>query len=287
MPRRTDLGRKVKDILQHVGPLPLEASAPFAHYSRSATDVWNLREYVDRNVTGPGRSTAVANRHLARLDSLILLNLIDTFERFLKETAAVCIDHLAEFVLDRRFDEFQVRGSVLAAHFGAGTLGQSLCEADTWLDCRDINDRFRKLLADPFESGSFFVFPQQGQEPAADRFRYPIMSLLWQLRHTIVHNVGLITHSDAVKFRLLSQEAVASRRMLVPSRDDVRYVKRFLDETAESINSRVGQRLAVLLTALRTNHGAVFDPQERADRLTQQFALVLVVDGRNGALPPP
>ena len=97
------------------------------------------------------------------------------------------------------------------------------------------------------------------------------MSILWQLRHTVVHNVGLITHSDAVKFRLLSQEQVASRRILVPTRNDVRYVKRFLDETAGSINSRVGQRLAALLTTLRTNHGVVFDPQQRADQLTRQF----------------
>jgi hypothetical protein len=172
-----DLGRKIKDILQHVGPLPEEAETPIAHYRRTALDVLSLRSYVERHVSGPGRYAAVANRHMALLNAMILANLIETFERLLKETAAVCVDHLAEFVLDKRFDEFQLRGGVFAAHFSGGTLGKSLCESDTWLDCKDINDRFRKLLADPFEAGHFYVFPQQNQEPSAERFRYQILSI--------------------------------------------------------------------------------------------------------------
>src|SRR5947209_4869789 len=115
MPRPPiDLGRKVKDILQHVGPLPPEADSPLAHYTRSATDVWNLLAYLERNLRGPGIYAAVRDRHVVRLNSMILVNLIETFERFLKEAAAVCVDHLAEFVLDKRFDEFQIKGGVLA-----------------------------------------------------------------------------------------------------------------------------------------------------------------------------
>jgi hypothetical protein len=218
---------------------------------------------------------------------MLLVNLVQAFERFLKETAAVCVDHLAEFVLDKRFDEFQIRGSVLAAHFGSGTLGKSLCEADTWLDCKDINDRFRKLLADPFDAGMFYVFPQQNQPPQAERFRFPIMNTVWQLRHTIVHNVGVVTHSDAVKFRLFTQEPVSSLRLLTPTRDDLRYVGRFLDETAKSVNRRVGERLAELLTTLHADHGATFVPQDRADRVTRQFNHPVTVAGAAGVLPPP
>src|SRR5262249_4872759 len=147
-------------------------------------------------------------------------------------------------VLDKRFDEFQIRGGVLTAHFGAGTLGRALCESDTWLDCKDVNDRFRKMLAGHFGGGNFYGFPPGTQQPAVERFRYPILSILWQLRHTIVHNVGVITPSDAVKLRVLTQEAVTPSRVLQPLRDDLRYVRRFLDESAQSINRRVGERLA-------------------------------------------
>jgi hypothetical protein len=43
-----NLGRKIKDILKHVEPLPPEAGSPLAHYRRSGTDLGNLLEYVRR-----------------------------------------------------------------------------------------------------------------------------------------------------------------------------------------------------------------------------------------------
>jgi len=79
---------------------------------------------------------------------MALVNLVQTFERFLKEIAAECVDCLANFIVDDRFNAFKIQGSGLASHFGSGTLGKSLCESSTWLDCEEVNDRFRKLLAD-------------------------------------------------------------------------------------------------------------------------------------------
>jgi hypothetical protein len=51
------------------------------------------------------------------------------------------VDHLARYVLDDRFNAFKVQGSALAAHFDTDTLGRSLCESATWLDCDEINDQ--------------------------------------------------------------------------------------------------------------------------------------------------
>ncbi len=65
-----------------------------------------------------------------------------------------------------------------------------------------------------------------------------------------MHNVGVITQSDAVKLRLWAREPVASPRVLSPTREDIRYLKRFLDETAQDCNDKVGDRLAELLTTL-------------------------------------
>ncbi len=90
---------------------------------------------------------------------MILVNLVETFERYLKEVAAACVDHLARYVLDDRFNAFRIQGSALAAHFGTDTLGRSLCESATWLDCDEVNERFRRLLSRRFESGDFFLFP--------------------------------------------------------------------------------------------------------------------------------
>lgn len=128
-------------------------------YERSSTDLRNLLLYVERAFRQLPLKPAAVRRHLARLHGMILVNLVETFERYLKEVAAACVDHLARYVLDDRFNAFRIQGSALAAHFGTDTLGRSLCESATWLDCDEVNERFRRLLSRRFESGDFFLFP--------------------------------------------------------------------------------------------------------------------------------
>ncbi len=217
---------------------------------------------------------------------MILVNLVETFERYLKEVAAACVDSLARYVLDDRFNAFHVRGSALAAHFGVDTLGRSLCESAIWLDCEEINDRFRKLLADPFQKdGRFHLFPRQTQDPASERWRFETLSIVWQLRHTVVHNVGVITQSDAIKFRLLVRAPVPSMQVLSPTRDNIRFLKRFLEETAEIANCRIGTRLAELHSTIHAGNPALFAPQGVADQLAQTFGFVHTVAGIPGVLP--
>jgi hypothetical protein len=146
-----------------------------------------------------------------------------------------------------------------------------------------VNDRFRRLLAPPFESGSFLLFPKR---PTAEWERYETLSLIWQLRHTIVHNVGVITQSDAIKLRLLVRTAVPQMQMIAPTRDDIRYLKRFLDETAERSNRHIGERLAELLTAIHATDPGLFAPQATADAVTRTFGFVVTIAGAAGTLPP-
>jgi hypothetical protein len=278
---------KMRAILQRTGQLPRAAITPRGHFVKSMSAVWTLLGYIEDKVESQPHVPAIYRRHMRLLHAMIFINLVEVFERFVKELAAVCVDAVAPFVLDKRFSEFQVRGHDLAAHFAGGSLGKALCESDTWLDCDDVNDRFRKILADPFESGKFFLFPQRGQDPASERHRYQPMNIIFQLRHTFVHNVGVVTSSDAVKLQLVSQVPVDAKRLIQLERDDVRHAKMFLDETAKSMNDRVGLRLAELLTNLRQNHGMAIEPLDTANRLTEQFGLVLTVDGVAGMLPPP
>src|SRR5262249_9158695 len=117
------LTRKIKDILRHGQPLPDEAKAPILHYQRTVADIWGSLGYVDRLIAERDRYQSVVEQHLSRLNRMALVNLVETFERFLKEAAAECVDCLAEFVIDDRFNVFSIQGSTLASHFGAGTLG--------------------------------------------------------------------------------------------------------------------------------------------------------------------
>lgn len=270
-----DLAEKITEIVDHVEPMTSESGTPLKHYVRSVNDLWNLRVYTVKKIRDADHYPKVASDHLAALDRMLLVNVIEAFERFLKEVGAVCIDHLAKYVLDGRFDDFSVKGNELAAHFEEDTLGKALCESSTWLNCKTINDRFRHLLADPFDSGKgqqqFYVFPGKSQPPEDERFRHDVMSLIWQLRHTIVHNVGVITRSDSVKLRLLARRVVTAPRLLRLTRDDLLYVKRFLDETAEKINERVCDRLAELLTTLHGDDPSLFDPLHEATALAGDF----------------
>ena len=288
MPRPSiDLARKVKDLIQHVQSLPDEAGTPLAHYRKTSTDLWNSIQYVERAFAQPGLYPAVADRHLGRINSMVLMNLIENFERFLKETAATCVDRLVNYLLDDRLNIFDIQGSNLASHFETATLGKSLCEASTWLNCEGINSKFRRLLSDPFQQGgNFHLFPTASQQPEAERWRFPVLGLIWQIRHSIVHNVGVITQSDAVKMRMWARESVQAPRVLAPTRDDLRYVKRFLDETAELCNRRIGERLAELLTSMLRESSDQFDAQLEANQITAAFGIALSIDGQTGMLPP-
>lgn len=264
----------IKRIPTQVEPLDEEADVPIRHYRRLANDAFSLLAYVDRNLARAGKTyEAPRERHRRHLCRLVLVDLVEAFERFLKELAAVCVDHVSPLVADSRFDIFPVPKSVaLAQHFAARTWGRALCESATWLDCGDANDRFRRILADPFTKGDFYVFPMsKGQQPAALAGRHELVTLVFQLRNAAVHNAGVITESDAAKLRVLSRGPVEAPRLLVPSRLDVYSVKLYLDETAKLINAEVATRLAMLLETKLRAADLGYDVPAQAKRLAVAF----------------
>ncbi len=287
-PSPDDFKRRIQGIIKRVQPLPDEAKAPILHYRRTVADIWGALAYVERALGVGDRIQSVVDRHLGRLYGMALVNLVETFERFLKVAAAECVDCLAALTVDDRFSSFPVFATALASHFGSGSVGKALCESGTWLDCKEINDRFRKLLADPFKvkDGNFYIFPKDNQKPDTERWRHDLMGLIWQLRHTLVHNVGVITKSDAVKLRVWVKGDVDAPTILSPIKNDLRWLKLFLDDTAEDCNRRIGLRLAELLTAIHAEAPSLFIPADMANRTTGLFQNVLQVGGVSGVLPP-
>lgn len=285
-PPPDDLVRKIKDILRHTVPLAGVSDTPILHYRQTVNGLWDSLGYVERAFRPGNRRPEVVASHLGRLYGMSVIALVEAFERFLKEIAAACIDHLARHVADDRFDAFTIKGGGLAAHFGSGSPGRSLCESSTWLSCREVNDRFRAVLADPFVPGTFYLFPGPNQKPEAERWRYEPLSLVWQLRHTVVHNVGMITMSDAIKLQQLARQPVDGGVLLAPTRPDLRYLGQFLDDTADSCNRRVGERLAELLTLIHGQAPTLVAPQEVANRIAADFRHPVVVAGAIGVPPP-
>lgn len=277
------LAQLVAAIPQHTEALPPESARPIEHYRRGANDAWNLWQYFARNVQRANIYRTAYERHAARLRSMVLLSVIESFERFIKELAAVCVDHVAPLVLDDRdrFKEFTLKPSGIAGHFADRSIGKALCEGQTWLDCDEIDRRFRRLLADPFDQGNFKLF---GQSNSPDGWRANTTDTLFQLRHVITHNISVITRSDAAKLSLLVKQNVDAPRLLSPTEQDVRSAKRFLDETVTWINDRVGNRLSELLSKIHGDNPLAFVAQERADLVTNQFSIALTVAGAVGVL---
>ena len=283
MPRpKIDYGIYVKRIPTHTSPLPPESAFPISHYVRSASDSWNLLLYIERNIDEQKVYGVALARHRQTLSVMVLLSLVEAFERFMKELAALCINEVGNLILDDRLEVFRPDGSRIASHFGVSTLGKCLCESLTWCDCEQCNDRFRRTLANPHDKnkGDFYVFPKTpGQHPATLGGKYDLMEIIWQLRHAIVHNRGILTASDARKLRVMCRLAVVGPAKLDPKKSDVWYVKNFLDETAEKINEEVASRLANLLSRLHADDPGLFDAAEKAQQLADAFQRAVTIGG--------
>ena len=215
---------------------------------------------------------------------MALAEMLESFERFLKELASVCIDFLAPYTTDDRFDEFTPKRSMIAAVVNATSVGKALCESDTWLSNATINARFASLLKDSGGGTWEFLFPLANQVPAAERPRAASLAVLWQIRHNLAHNVGVLTQSDAMKLRVLVGGPVDADRRLNPTDNDLRYVKRFLSESATRTNERVGNRLAQLLTVFHAADPTLFVAQDRANQVSQRFTISLTINGQAGIL---
>jgi hypothetical protein len=277
-----DPREKIGEVLTHTEALGPEALSPITHYRRAVHANFGLIDYFEDHWGGIRHYPAAKAKHMGHIRRLVLANLIETFERFIKELAAVCIDQLAGFVTDDRYNAFTAKGNEIIAHFAEGSIGKALCESDTWLSNDVINGRFRKLLDPPgkdFWEEYLLPAKNQGKGPSKDdqERRAATLAILWQIRHNLTHNSGVLTGSDAMRFRVLTRRPVEKGRLLVPTERDLRYVKRFFSATADDINQRVGTQLASLLTAIHTESPSLIDPAVKARDLAKLFAMSVSV----------
>jgi hypothetical protein len=279
-----DLNQRVRDLLTHTVPLRLGVDAPIRNFEERTNACFNLIKYIDDHVATQSVYRASYDRHMSLLHRMVLVSLVETFERFIKETAVVCVDAIAPVTIDNRFDQFSPTGGSLAGQFISGSIGKAMCESDTWLSNQAINDRFRNILKPHFGEPWNSLFPNEKQNPNGERARASTLSILWQVRHNITHNTGVLTDSDARRLTLMIKMRVNPGSTLNPDLFDLRYVKRFLVETADHTNNRIGRRLAELLTERYQDDSTLFDPQVSADSISKSFQQSLTIAGRAGTL---
>jgi hypothetical protein len=86
-----DLHLVVREIRQHSSPLLPPSDCPLRPFERSANTGVSLLKYIDDHVEPDDVYAAVYDRHPGHLRRVVLAELIEAFERSLKELAAVCI----------------------------------------------------------------------------------------------------------------------------------------------------------------------------------------------------
>ncbi len=264
--------------------LDASSSSPIRHYKHLANGAWNLLVYVRRHLSDPAvvarTYEAARTRHLDQLAGMCLLGLIEAFERYFKEVAAVCVDALGQRVMDDRLDVLEAKPSAVPQHFAAQSFGSALCESLNWSSSALLNDRFRRILADEDNAvWGEFLFPSPKQQPQARRRFHAPLQLVWQLRHVLVHNAGVISPSDAVKLRVLANQPVDGMRRLRPTKDEVFQVKLLLDDAVAIVNTAVRDRLQVVLAGVCTKTPTVTPIPHEVQRWANAFDLPFTVLG--------
>lgn len=276
-----DLNQKVRELLSHTDDSPDVDAAPIRNFEQRIGSGDRLVHYIDRHLDAEKIYATVLDRHMALLNRMTLVMMIESFERFIKELAVVCVDCLSQYAIDDRFDKLTASPGIVALQFGSGSVGRALCESDTWLNNSLINDRFRSILKPPFGDKVWdeFLYPKPRQQPQTEQDRAATLAILWQVRHTITHNVGHLTAADAKRLRLLIKGDVAAEQTLAPDRKDLKYVQQFLTETALHTNQRISNRLADVLTDFHTEDATLFTPQEIATNLAKRFQVSMTIAG--------
>lgn len=271
--------RGIARIPRHAGPMPPEADSPVKHFVDGLRGAHNTVLYFERN-TQPSVYPRVLGRQMARLRAMALIGMVQSFERYAKEAAAVCVDQVVPLVLDDRIEGMRFTTSGVAANFTEGSLGRAVCESLVWLSTKEIQDRFKKLLAlsDPKKPFNFFSpFDDPGSAIAWPR---RTIDILIQLRHSITHNVGVLTASDGAKLRLLTKTPVPTPSMLEPTSADLLNARTFLEETVNEVNGRIAARLAEVLTEIHERDPGLVDPDPKAAELARIFNEAVTVANR-------
>ncbi len=275
MPTPSQYGQYIQDI-----PLRDEvdcAEIPIKHFQNSVAHAMRLVDYLlDLKKKTPVYAKGF-DRHLKAVSALAFFQMVAAFERLLKELAAVCVDEIAPLCTDDRFKEFRIRGEDATSHIHDQTVGRALCESQLWHNTNDVNDRFREVLKSIGNLQAFTLFDKN----VAGTLRSEVKTIrvMFQLRHTIAHNLGSLTRTDAGKLqRLLGQHRVGPKELDI-DRKHVFYLQQFLSPLAVEINRSVAIRLGQNLTEFHGISPALIDHIDRSKALAKLFNSRFIISG--------
>lgn len=199
-----------------------------------------------RGPNGPKSETF--RKYQAYSEQLVLLEAINGFEVFFKTTFVELARCLKLYIPDVR-----VKGTAdaraLWLYGGAIDPVSVLFESRLFHDVDEIDKATQMLIDQKYYAGGHDVIRQQ---------RLQAMKCIFQIRHTLSHNSGVVTHSDSAKYALIGFKATPSE-FIDPSADGLGVVVlEFLRDEADEYTEWIrGATVAYLITEMRRTGSSV------------------------------
>ncbi len=243
------------------------ATSPCSFFFAQSQALLKAVEYLNNDANYSGGYKGVLRKHLDRANLALFAQLMAAFEYLLKDFIARAIDctDLFDDALRKRAKKREWPtpdiDSVLSQRYGANTPGRLLVHGTLgWYDHDEVNQRYNLIFGnDLYEDG-----------------QRSTMARLWQIRHSISHNAGYCTHSDALQL-----DPALTGTMLEISPDFFREAVRFLRAVAKRMAEELGEGL--LQRWFKTRATGDFDTDRDSYRSLRLLATY--VDSRPKNLP--
>lgn len=196
---------------------------------------------------GPnGPKSETFRKYQSYSQQLVLLEAVNGFEVFFKNTFIELARCLRSHVPDQRISG-SVDARVLWMYGAAIDPVSVLFESRLFHDTKEIDKVTQMLIEQKYYSGKLDPHRQT---------RLQALKCIFQIRHTLSHNSGVVTHSDASKFKLLGYVAEPDR-FINPSADGLgEVVFEFLKEEASEYTDWLRDKTVQYLTAEMTRAAA-------------------------------
>ncbi len=256
------------------------ADSPIQHFEYDSAHAQQIIAYL----ISLGKKAPVYrkgfDRHLKAVSSLAFFQIVAAFERFLKDLAAVSVDELAPLCTDDRLSDFKISGEDAAPHFIAKTIGRALCETQMWHSVGDVSVRFRKILGgEPLTNPQLLHFHLFHDTAGIFKQEVKTLKVMFQIRHTIAHNLGTLTRSDAGKLQRILGVRIDSPKELDIDSKHVLYLRQFLSPLVKRINQAVADRLGLVLSQFQVASPSLIDHAARSKELAKRFQVPFSISG--------
>jgi hypothetical protein len=211
---RTEVATSTNAQVKHIAE---PQSSPLEHFRHLLRHQQNFLKWIDsrhdklqkaqkelaelKNLNRRGPKDAVYRKYRWYTEELVLLEAINNFEVFYKRSLIELASALKEFIPPGNI-KGAVAGKVIWSVTGDLSAPSLLFESQLFHDLSNVDKATRMLLGK-------CRYKVNSPDPAM-KSTVKALQAIFQIRHTLSHNGGLVTDSDHIKLKVIGYDAPAS-----------------------------------------------------------------------------